>query len=443
MRILIVFLLITAPVFAANHYIRPGASGNNSGSDWTNACTGFTGSCAVSAMVRGDAYYFSGGSYASVNFNKAASGATIITLKKATISDHGTDAGWSNTYDTQAQFDTQINFGTSYWIFDCQQGGGPNSLTSGFGCKVSSTAVTPLLRTDQVSNITIRHIEAAGNNNSNGGGSIAQDGLASFGGTFVTLSYFYIHDTGRCPFFLSVQDFVAEYGYVGTFVSTADAHAEVASIWNFAIPANRVTFRYNVFTHSDGTGGLMFDNSDNPTGGGMQVYGNVIYHPPDDVWSGGNGFIGSWTVSGFNDVLVYNNTFIGVTDMPTLGELATNPQRNVAYNNLFYNCNAPNFTLFQTHDYDGFYSSGNNAGESNGQVGTGNPFVNISGLDFHLTAHTTAGITLAAPYDVDPDGVSRGASGNWDRGAFEYTAATIDTTNITGAFSISGEFSLQ
>jgi hypothetical protein len=56
---------------------------------------------------------------------------------------------------------------------------------------------------------------------------------------------------------------------------------------------------------------------------------------------------------------------------------------------------------------------------NNAELGAGNPFVNLAGEDFHLAVPTLPGVSLGAPYDVDPDGIKRGADGNWDRGAFE------------------------
>jgi hypothetical protein len=410
---------------AADHFIRAGATGSGTGNDWTNACPDFTGSCAISSLVRGDTYYIADGSYSSYNFNKATSGTSLITIKKATASDHGTASGWNSAYgDGVVTFNGQINFTTSYWVFDGAVGGGPGSWTRGFGFKINKTGPTPALRTGAVNNITIRHIEVQGNFDTSGGGSIAQDAFAVYGGTNITLSYYYLYNVGRCPFFLSTQDFVAEYGYTGQFRGTSAAHSELASIWGFSIPANRVTFRYNVFTHMESTGGLMFDNHEAPTAGGMKVYGNVFYRPLADTWSGGNGAIGGWTGNGgeqFHDVEVYDNTFINV-NIPPLTTLPRVFSGNKAYNNLFYNSSAPSFGVFTMHDYNAFYNSGGTAGEANAQTGTGNPFIDIVNEDFHLIAPTKAGITLPAPFDVDPDGVKRGASGIWNRGAFELSA---------------------
>ena len=78
---------------AATKYIRAGATGNNSGSDWTNAYT-----TVPATLVRGDTYYLAAGNYGSYVFDDPASGSTLITLKKAIATDHGTDVGWNSTY---------------------------------------------------------------------------------------------------------------------------------------------------------------------------------------------------------------------------------------------------------------------------------------------------------------------------------------------------------
>jgi hypothetical protein len=48
--------------------------------------------------------------------------------------------------------------------------------------------------------------------------------------------------------------------------------------------------------------------------------------------------------------------------------------------------------------------------------------------DWHLTSDTASylsgGIILNAPFNVDPDGITRGANGTWDRGAYEFTTGS-------------------
>src|SRR5688500_13240838 len=111
-----VLTLITLPVFGATRYVRSGATGT--GTDWNNACGDFAGSCAVSTMARGDVYYVADGSYPARDWNKATSGTSLITIKKATASDHGTDTGWSAGYgDGQAVFVGTNTISTGYWDF--------------------------------------------------------------------------------------------------------------------------------------------------------------------------------------------------------------------------------------------------------------------------------------------------------------------------------------
>src|SRR5690348_11914306 len=104
-KLALLLILVALPALGANHYIRAGATGNGSGTDWTNACSGFSGSCAISGLVRGDTYYVADGSYGSQTFDTANSGSSVITIIKATVANHGTATGWSDTFgDGQAVF---------------------------------------------------------------------------------------------------------------------------------------------------------------------------------------------------------------------------------------------------------------------------------------------------------------------------------------------------
>ena len=131
---------------AADRYVRQGASGSGSGSDWSNAYTTLPGN-----LTRGDTYYIADGTYGGYSFDDANSGTTQITIKKATVANHGTSTGWSDAFgDGVAAFTGQINFATSNWVFDGVVGGGPDRWTSGHGFKVTNMSATPALRTDRV-----------------------------------------------------------------------------------------------------------------------------------------------------------------------------------------------------------------------------------------------------------------------------------------------------
>src|SRR5271166_2850 len=91
MKGLVLFVILSGMVFAsglpaeaANHYIRSGASGSGTGADWTYACKGFSGACAVGSLVRGDTYYVGAGSYPGITFNTPDSGTSLISIIGAT-----------------------------------------------------------------------------------------------------------------------------------------------------------------------------------------------------------------------------------------------------------------------------------------------------------------------------------------------------------------------
>lgn len=409
---------------AALRYVRQGATGAQDGSDWTNAY-----SSLPSALVRGDTYFVADGAYAGLTFSTAANGTIPITIKKATRADHGTSSGWVDSYgDGQVSFSGGFSFTSPYWILDGQTGGGAiNAWSQGFGFKVTETgddtAVIKVAGT--ANNVTIQHVDLQGKGSvSVSGGSASNDGLAVYGASNVTLSYFRMQGIGRCPFFVSPRNLVVEHGWVQSFYGSSAVHSEVASIWAFAGSIGDVTFRYNLFTDIQSTGGLMWDNSSNASAG-MAVYGNVFYKPAGANWDRANGVIGGWTGGNgeqFRNVLVYNNSFVNV-DQESLSTFPNVYSGNVAYNNLFYNSASPSFSKFGNHNNNHFINSGGAQSEPNGtSAASGDPFVNMAALDFRLKAATSPGVTLLAPFNADPYGKVRGSDGTAERGAFEFTS---------------------
>lgn len=411
-------------VEAANYYIRDGATGSTC-SSWADACDALP-----TTLVRGSTYYIADGAYSGRVFGTAASGSTLIIIKKATLADHGSDTGWSDTYgDGQATFMGGLEFTSSYWLIDGQTGGGvENQWNKNFGFAITETSdETALLKlgwSGSADHIELRHLAMQGKGSASGqGGSYSNDGLAVYGATDVTLSHFWMRGIGRGPFFLSGRNLIIEHGWVESFFGSSAVHSEVASIWGFDGNVGDLTFRYNLFTDIQSTGGLMWDNSTNPNAR-LWVYGNVFYRPAGANWGQANGVIGGWTGGGSEcrNIAVDNNTFINVDQQ----SLSTFPQvfsGNSAHNNLFYNCDSPDFGIFPTHDFNHFINSGGSHGEPNGTSATsGDPFVDFANLDFRLKAPTAASGPLVAPFDRDAWGNLRGADGTADRGAYEYVA---------------------
>lgn len=426
-RLLAMILFAAAQTaMAATIYVRADATGANTGSDWTNAHTSLP-----ATLARGNTYYVADGTYVGRTFSTPDSGTTPIAIVKATPSDHGTDTGWSDAYgDGQAAFSSGFVFASSYWVIDGKTGGGAeNRWVGNFGFKITETrdsvAIIQVGGNGTSNNVTIRHVDFQGKGSVSGsGGGYSNDGLAIWGSSDITLSYFRMRGIGRCPFFMGPRNAVIEHGWVESFNGSDAVHSEVASIWAIGGAIGDVTFRHNLITDIRVTGGIMWDNSSNPNAK-LNVYGNVFYKPAGKNWDVGNGMIGGWTGGNgerFHNAKVYNNTFINV-DQSTLSPLPNIFSGNEAYNNLFYNSNSPNFSRFASHNYNHFINSGGVQSEANGSTSSGDPFVDYVGLDFRLKSATSAGASFPAPFNVDPLGKIRGGDGVADRGAYEFAGA--------------------
>jgi hypothetical protein len=432
--------------FAANHYIRDGASGD--GSDWANAWDDLP-----ATFVRGDTYYIADGNYGTHDFNTAVSGSTYIYIKKATASAHGTETGWNASYgdgvavfSTSSPFDHVWHVTTGYWDFDGVVGGGPESWESGHGIKLLKhvTWAGIFLASNDVDYINIKHIEITqmdhvappdedlGKSN---------NGIHSSSADNVNVSYCFIHYLYNCPIkFTNATDWVVEYSKLGDHYGTVGVHSEILA-WT---GGDNITFRYNYFYKWRSTG-LMYS-----TGGWHQI--DEDWHIHGNIFDAGGVTPGYYMFScydsdGGNEHAfarrwrIHNNTFIGL-DSPNGVNLSlfnfsvTGEGDNRAYNNIFWNTQvtgAMSFSDFNgwalspqepTHDYNWYYGS-NIYGESNGiQGGTTDPFVDESSSNYHLSS-AIAGFGLSSTFETDMDGYTRGGDATWDRGAFEYVGADI------------------
>ena len=110
-------MLAGTNAFAASHYIRAGASGANTGADWTNAWTSFS----QVTWTRGDLYYIAAGSYGGLTLSTPASGTSTIEIRAAIggSGDHGTSTGWSDSFQGQALL-TGSTITTNYWTLNAQ-----------------------------------------------------------------------------------------------------------------------------------------------------------------------------------------------------------------------------------------------------------------------------------------------------------------------------------
>ena len=271
-----------------SYYVRAGAYGAQNGSDWNNAYPSLP-----ATFSSGAAYYIADGSYPGRTLNTPTSGTTLITIKKATAGDHGTDTGWLTHTGTVRPFlpvsDTvpYLDFESSYWIFDGVTGGGPGQWNSNFGFKISSATAGDIIRigyTANVDYITIKHVEmqGKGSNGYNNGIGIYPNAAGGWNYTpsHFIFSYFWMHGIGQSPFGFAdgVTDSLIEYTFIESYGYSAAIHCEVLSTGGGQNRTGDTTFRYNLVIDVQGTGALMWDNAATPTSH-LYVYGNVFYRP--------------------------------------------------------------------------------------------------------------------------------------------------------------------
>lgn len=410
MRWLALVLLWALPCAAANKFVRDGATGDGSGSDWTNACDDFTygsGSCDENNLTRGDTYYVADGTYSSAQFDTATSGTSTITIKKCSTTDGVSSgiSGYSSTYcDGQAVFgDITVGVTTggsasNYWIFDgAYRNESDWSAGSAYGFKFGSVWSGGSGITCSA-NVTVQYAEITP------GDTSSRPVFLRFGScNNWTFSRNYIHDGGEVNF-AGVENLTWEYNYQWQTYGKECIRGQVT--------ASDLVIRHNTFhdccrdDFAPGEGctaevGVFANVGDTPDFEGFRAYGNIVWKALDQHKSDASIFAQA------GDCLIYNNTVYddaasGVSDLECTGGGSSESRNNVVY---LPNGMTAGFTATTSNNNSTYTSSP--------------PFVNVTTGDFHLTG-AVAGASLAAAYNLDRDGVTRGADGTWDRGAYEY-----------------------
>lgn len=403
-------------------YVGTIATGSGNGADYSNLLA------QTFTAVRGKTYCYVDGVYNAKTFSTAASGTTTITLTKATVLNHGTSTGWSDALgDGQTQFPS-LYFSTAYWIFDGGKGDGSTSIIG---------------RTDPATYGFYIH-PSSGDGVNFGGFSdtsqhvtVARTAVVCAGSAVGSSSGDHQYAYHGWPNFFTLSRSFASNCQVGVWNQGDDLTVEYTSIisgWSLVSPSlhgvhieviDRPIVRFNYLQGCPSQciepGGGSTTNSS----GGV-FYGNIIKDA--GTVTSQNGFMVGVSSSTFINTLLYNNLMVGgygafFTPNRGIGNCASG---NVAQNNVLFSVN--NGALLDegcgsptSHNYNTSYNtSGSIAGEANGENLSGNPFVDSASGNYHLSAGTTAGNALSAPYNTDIEGVTRGIDGTWDRGVYEY-----------------------
>lgn len=418
-------LAVSQMAVAANHYVLSSASGVGNGNDWTNAYPALPAS-----LVRGDTYYVAGGNYPARSFDDAQSGTLVITVKKATTGDHGTDAGWQSSYGTtQATFNSTLSFSRGYYVLDGSVRNEANWFDgASYGFKIAHNNQDQnivISGGSASSNITVKNVFVDAIYQNLPGNTVRRYAIDTdtYGGSIATglvFSRMYVYGGNNIWFLRTTNGAVVEYSASNGVDGNAANHGEIVNLY---YSGNNAIIRYNqwknAFVNGGGTALVAITYAD-----GLQFYGNVI----------SNFMVGDGVV-GFNGYYsshnrVYNNTVIGGTG--ACGTPWGTGTDNQVYNNVFVNCRS--VSLEGSHDYNAF-SDGDSRGEPHAQINVPTSiFTNYAGGVYTLAAPTSPGLPLAAPFAQDLFGTSRGSSGSFSRGAYEFgsVAATLPPKAPTG-----------
>lgn len=440
---------IALPAVATDHYVRPapGPYGSADGSDWNNACADFRGACAISSLTRGDTYYVSAGTYSGETWNRPASGTAAISIIRATATNAGTAPGWSSSFDGTVRWG-EHDFTSPYWIFDgvtpgsswAPPGTGASSADYGFfinhASNCNSTDAT--ISINNTHDITVKNTAIIMCNASFDQAKwCVLASVDSSPANNVLLSHMYCQfavDFWQSNGSAGESNDTFEYIYSVNNGGTASNHGEV-----YQLVCNNCTIRYNWFQDCSSTSCISGNAGTAPGAPNLipmyntQIYGNIFNNV-----DAGNGVIHAAGSTGMSGTRFYNNTIVKQTTGPFFDECSghncpSGSGNNIVENNLIWsgNCNLGQFGLSgDVHDYNTFLSCiGSAPSEGHGQTGSFNPFVNSSGLNFHLASISSLspGLTLPSPYNFDLEGASRGASGTWARGAYEFGGQSSST----------------
>lgn len=435
----------------SERYVVPSGSNAKNGLTWDN---GFA-DLPSSGLIRGDTYHVAGGaSYAAHTFADAVAGTSMIVVQKASPSLHGATNGYQSSFgSSQATFAAPVIYHTGFVLMD---GAYRSNPTNGYGFKIlnggssSQNLEYGIAQNDAAWNCTNQYCEVQGSAVMSDAGPLDVGVQIWHTAHDNAIRYDWIHDVGASSFFMrQCTNTLVEQNWVNRNFSSSLNHAEGMSI---AILVTNLTVRYNAFEDIEGTAfiatpGQAGTDTIYPLAD-LYFYGNSFGYSTNNATLGAGAIMQGVSAVGFIFDCIIRGNFYWVNNSAynivqsavssgwgsldarvlfgdgSTGLLITNA---VVENNLWYGCtnggvtvqNGSIWTSAIDYNYYGqigvVYDSG-----AHKQTTSANPLVNWQGRNFQLALATATGITLASPFDQDPNGNTRGADGNWDRGAYEF-----------------------
>ena len=467
-----VILLLPTTVFSANHYILAGATGSNNGSSWANAWTAFP---AASSLVRGDTYYVGVGTYqfegATYNINKATSGESYITIKKATVAENGGDAGWDAGFAGQAIFNRAtttgneqpiIQISTSYITIDGVVGSMSSDVDDyGFkftpptdGCNTYAQSGIYLYTTAAITDINISHVAliGCGRHDPKCNEGIKATALNGEIVRRVTITDNYFSDFRDTLALYKGDYFIIARNYFASNWSAAYCHGQHIApdgitdsllYDNYFGYTEYALFSAHTITGRSNSRWKIYNNIINGGGSAFNVWINGAYNSSSEKLT-----------YAFDDCDIHHNTHVniavdswGAVFPGNLTDVDT--QKSRFYNNIFYNCSNPKMYEVDAgsivHDNNAYLDctgtypgNGTITAEAAGQVDpdSSSPFntglytISTTWDAAQVTAEKASligkGKTLASPFDIDYAGLTRTAP--FDIGAYD-VGGDADTTD--------------
>ncbi|MDY6966960.1 MAG: hypothetical protein SVM80_13560, partial [Halobacteriota archaeon] len=414
-----------------SHYVRADATGNNDGTDWTNAWTEFPQN---KDFIRGHIYYIADGDYPFYHFSAQQDGEKYIYIRKATESDHGTDTGWNSSYgDGQAKFNDRWEMSKSYYIFDGKTGGGPGSRETERGIQVNADDTPfvegehmrlvamhgyPAWNREMPSNIEFRRIDFRHQgidrigshriiNNHADVADPVNDGYRN-----ISIRYCSLYNASTM-LISSVygSGWVAEYNYFARNNSTPEIHG---AAWQDH-GSNNMVVRYNIFEDTQGTSVIDLKRNLGHSNDNWHIYGNVFFSTNGSDIELGMGIVSdNGSASGTETtsrIYVYNNTIYNLDGHRSGVEFwVPDDGTRYAYNNLFIRNRCKVYFNEVNYDYNYYYDNITLQFDlaEHDQVSDSDPCTDFLNYDFRLSGATDAGITLPELYNKDMYGNIRG-----------------------------------
>jgi hypothetical protein len=444
----LVLILMTAAAegFGANWYVHKGANGSNNGTSWTNAWNEMS-SINFSSVSCGDTIWIAGGSaYTStLTINKTCTSGSPLIINRVLSTDTVpvTSPGWNSAFDSQVVISNGgINLAAgAYYTINGRIGSvSSNNFGISVQCTVSNgcNAVSGA-GSGNLSNVTLTYVELYGpscvmSQSCGGGGASGLNVAPSTNQVnYLVFDHGWIHQFGELVRTSNWNNSTIQYSNLSVTHNDGQQHEDV--IYNYA--QTNFTMRYNNIWSSPNDG-IFFD-----FGGtnGFYFYGNIYHHSGGQLITFKSGYSNALNVYYYNNVFQNDGTygdytpgwldFSGATS--TSGEIANNVYENMYNVGTPPNANHNAYSIAADKDSGTGTISYTPGGQFANEPNDSNP----PAADFHLSAAGATtfqnGKTLSSPYNMDPDGNTRGANGHWYIGAYQYVTGSLPAppTNLT------------